>query len=111
MMDDENAAGYKKIQIKPYIGGSLTSANVTHKSYYGLIKSSWEIKDKNLFMHIEIPVNTQAIIYLPSSNEKAITEGNKSIMSSHDFKIIGKEGGKYTVVEAGSGTYQFKMPN
>src|SRR5205085_1510675 len=39
----ENAPGYKKIKIRPVIGGGLTYANADLKTYYGTVSSHWKI--------------------------------------------------------------------
>ena len=57
-------------------------------------------------LDVEIPANTTAKIYIPSSGADAITENNKPVASQKEIKIIGKQG-EYVVVETGSGKYSF----
>jgi alpha-L-rhamnosidase len=62
--------GYKKIIIKPIIGGKLTWAQGTYYCPSGTIKSRWEIADNKLKMDVTIPANTTADIYVPDASGK-----------------------------------------
>ncbi|EHQ24617.1 family 78 glycoside hydrolase catalytic domain [Mucilaginibacter paludis] len=68
--------GYKTIHIKPEIGGNLTWAKATYKSQYGLIKSSWRLKGKQVILNVSIPKNTSAIVYLPGKDSIKVGPGN-----------------------------------
>jgi alpha-L-rhamnosidase len=56
-------------------------------------------------MTSEVPVNTSAIIYVPSKN--TITVNGKPIDESMGLKYLRTENG-YSVVDAGSGKYVFE---
>jgi alpha-L-rhamnosidase len=101
-----SAPGYKSIVIKPHIGGKLTNASADLETKYGVVKSSWKITNGKLNFDVEIPANTKAVVYIPSSKDKMILESQKALSVSKDFKVRGVEG-NYTVVELGSGKYQF----
>jgi len=58
--------GFKKIAIKPVIGGGLTNVDATHECMYGTISSSWEIEDGKVTLEVEIPPNTTAEIFAPN---------------------------------------------
>ncbi|AMR30810.1 alpha-L-rhamnosidase [Mucilaginibacter sp. PAMC 26640] len=60
-------AGYKKIIIKPVIGGNLTWAEATFESPYGLIKSRWQLAGGKLQLHVSIPPNTTAEVFVPNA--------------------------------------------
>lgn len=74
------APGYKKIIIKPIIGGELTWVNASYRSASGRIVSNWKIKDNQITMHVEIPHGTTATIFVPGKKPKTVTAG------THDFK-------------------------
>ncbi|HEY0740677.1 MAG TPA: family 78 glycoside hydrolase catalytic domain [Chryseosolibacter sp.] len=103
---EESAPGYKSIVIKPHIGGKLTNASAELETTYGAVKSAWKIADGKVIFDVEIPANTRAVVYFPSSKQNSITENQKALASSKDFKVRGAEG-DYTVIELGSGKYQF----
>ena len=98
--------GYKKIMIKPHIGGNLTEVAAGLLTYYGKVSSGWKVSDNQLALDVEIPANTTAMIYLPASDANAVQESNKALSSANGLKVVGKEG-DYVVVEAGSGSYHF----
>lgn len=60
--------GYRKIIIKPEIGGGLTWAKGSYRSSYGLIRSGWEIKDGKVLLHVEIPPGISAEVYVPGKS-------------------------------------------
>jgi len=102
--------GYKHIRIMPHTSDSLSFAKADLKTYYGTVSSHWKIDNGNLQLDIEIPANTKATIYIPTSTTESITEGGISLSSVKDIKFIGKEG-NYIVVEVGSGEYHFSSNN
>lgn len=106
MAQSDDAAGYKKIVIKPYPGGSLKHACTTLKTYYGTVVSGWRIHGNKTEMRVEIPVNTKATIYIPTTKGENITEGSKPIELIIGLTILGQEE-NYTIVQIGSGKYQF----
>ncbi len=61
-------------------------------------------------MNLTLPVNTKATVYIPSANADAITESGRVLSDAKDIKIVGADKG-YTVVNLGSGTYQFVVNN
>jgi alpha-L-rhamnosidase len=94
------APGFKKIIIKPQPAGDLTWAKGSYQSIYGEIKSEWK-KENGLFtLNVSVPVNTSAVIYIPSIDTGKITE------SGRPYSILRYEDG-YAIVEAGSGQYSF----
>jgi alpha-L-rhamnosidase len=105
---NEGEPGYKKIAIKPRPGGGLTSAAADLQTYYGKVRSAWQLKGEQLQLEVEVPVNTTAIIYIPAKNADAVTEGGKKISGNKALKIAGQEGA-YIKVETGSGKYAFTV--
>ena len=105
---EESAPGYKKIVIKPTTGGKLTNATASLASNYGEITSGWEIASNTFSMHVIIPPNTTATVFIPTESENAVLEGGQNITASKDIEILGMEG-KYLKVALGSGDYKFKV--
>lgn len=106
----EDGVGYKRIRVKPYIGGGFTHASASLNTNYGKLSNSWRIKDNTITMDVEIPVNTSALIYIPATGADAVTEGGKALSLNKDLKILSSETG-YVVVQVGSGKYQFSSVN
>jgi len=70
------APGYKKIIIKPIIGGKLTWAEGSYDSDYGTISSKWRIEDNKLKLDVTIPPNTTAQIWVPDAQGKSYKSFN-----------------------------------
>ena len=79
-----SAPGYRRIEIRPVPGGSLTWARARHRTPYGAAECSWRIEAGRMTVEAEIPANTTAIVYLP-----------------------GRDGGP---LEVGSGRYRWSYP-
>ena len=103
---DDSIPGYKKIKIKPHIGGNFTQVAADYKSDYGLISSHWKTNADRLILDVEIPANTTARIYIPAEGIEGVLENDKAVSSIKEIKMIGKQG-NYVVVETGSGKYSF----
>lgn len=103
--NEASSVAYKKIKIQPYLGEGFSHAGATLKTYYGLVSNSWKIEGAKLQMTTEIPVNTTAIIYLPTTN--MIRVNGKPIVESMGLKYLRTENSS-TVFEAGSGKYLFE---
>lgn len=62
--------GYKKITIKPAIGGGLQWAEGSYDCSYGTIHSKWTIDGDKLDMVVTIPQNTTADVFVPDAHGK-----------------------------------------
>ena len=107
---DEDKPGYKKINIKPHIGGKLTHAAATLNTYYGKLHSGWKLENGNLVLEIEVPANTTATVYIPAYNTASITEGGLALTNIKDIHIVDSNK-EYVQVNIGSGNYRFVVEN
>jgi len=57
-------------------------------------------------MDVQVPVNTQATVYVPASNVAAVQENGIALTTVKDIKVVGTEAG-YVKLQLGSGTYHF----
>lgn len=105
----EEEPGYRHILIKPHPGGGFSDVKASLMTYYGQVSSDWKISGSNLTLTLEIPVNTRATVYLPSTGLNEIREGSKLLTGLKEIKNISVTG-NYTKVDLGSGNYQFTMP-
>jgi alpha-L-rhamnosidase len=103
---EEGSIGYKKIRIRPHIGGNFTHASVEYETPYGKLASGWQVQGDKLIMNAEIPVNTTATIYIPITATGEVTENGQSLTVSKGIEVIGKQK-EYIVVKVGSGRYSF----
>ena len=95
---EENSVAFKHIKIRPQPVGDLTYAKCRFHSPYGWITTDWK-KESDLFtLKVQIPVNTNATIYLPATisskiycNGKIVT--NKKILDN--MAVFSVESGNY----------------
>lgn len=108
---DESEPAYKKVLIKPEIGGrEMTYARAIHHSMYGKIVSSWKITNEQVQIDVEIPVNTTAHILLPNVKIESIEENGIPLNEAKGiFSLLQMENSVSIVV--GSGAFHFKYKN
>ena len=104
----ESAPAFKKLIIKPYPAAGLDSVKASTHTIRGKIVSQWKKTPGGINMHVEIPFNTTALVYVPDSKGKMIFCGNKKITGSSLIKVQGNED-NYTILEVGSGKYDLQV--
>jgi alpha-L-rhamnosidase len=70
--------GYKKILIKPVIGGGLTHARCTLKTPYGTLSSDWKLTGDTFELKTVVPPNTTATIELPDGTREESGSGART---------------------------------
>jgi alpha-L-rhamnosidase len=100
----------KNFIVKPVICGDLKYVRAKYNSLYGEISSEWKIEKEELFVNIQIPVNTTATVYLPCHNYEKIEENGINIRDNNSMLPIGIID-KMTVIKLGSGKYRFLIHN
>jgi len=101
-----DANGFDKIIIKPNVVGDMTWAKGTYNSIRGEIVSDWRIEGDKLFLNVTIPGNTEATVFVPTTNTETVKESNKPAKSAGlEFIETQKNAVVYKV---GSGTYKFE---
>ncbi len=106
---DKDQPGYKHIIIKPEPDGKLTHAKAVYNSVYGEIVSEWKIDQEIMNLHVKIPPNTSATIWLPGAIETEVTESGTKITGNTDIYSLAQNG-DLVVLEVGSGDYVFNYP-
>ncbi len=113
----ENAVAFSEIVIKPSMVHGLSWAKGHYHSIRGKIGSHWWKFGDDIFMHIEIPANTKAMVYIPfySKSRPAIYENNQLIIKNGtpenmppEITFI-KSTKKHVLLEVGSGQYEFAV--
>ncbi len=97
------AIAMNKIEIRPEPIGDVTYAKASYGSPYGIIATDWKKIGNNFDLTVQIPANTNAIIYLPAKSGTAITEDGKPLNKS---QFLGYKDGK-ALIKTGSGSYHF----
>lgn len=104
--EDGEGIGYKKIRIQPHIGGKFTHAAASYETAYGKLSSGWKLQDGKLMMHVEIPANTTATVYIPVQATNEVMENGQPLTAVKNIEVVGKEK-EYMIVKVGSGKYEF----
>ncbi|MEI7828836.1 MAG: family 78 glycoside hydrolase catalytic domain [Prolixibacteraceae bacterium] len=99
---EKGSVAFKNIIIRPEIVGDISHVSTSYRSAYGNIKSEWRKEKHSKMLNIEVPSNTEAIVYIPVKKETAVTENGKSVTLSKTVE------GKY-YIKVGSGNYQFNF--
>lgn len=99
--------GYKRIILKPTVGGRLHYAKGYHDSIYGRIESGWEVKEnqdgsQKILYQCKIPANTTGEVVLPSGSQ--IIDGIEGISN-----ILEKSTERKVVFFLQSGSYRFSL--
>jgi len=79
---EEESAGYNKIVIKPQPAGNITEAKADYHSTYGTIHTDWQKLNGVFTLHVSIPANTSATVYMPGS-----ANGIKTGSGSYTYSV------------------------
>jgi alpha-L-rhamnosidase len=109
---DPDQPGYKHIIIHPRVGGGLTSARAILRSIHGPIVSDWMVDSDASHLnviHVTIPANTTATVYIPVAKAEAVKESGKPATEAEGVKFVRVEHGE-AVFDVPSGKYNFEWP-
>ena len=104
----EDAPAFKKIVIKPFPADGLDSVTASIKTVRGKIVSEWHKTENGLLLHIEIPFNTKATVYVPKSRGRTIYAGNKKATEADGIRFIKTENDN-TMLKITSGKYDIEV--
>lgn len=95
--------GYKHIIFRPGVDTPLTYVNASVGTIHGKVVCNWEKKKKNMKVHVIVPPNTTASLYLPAKGKlyeagKPVLSGNEYISESMDNtgRVVSLQSGEYT---------------
>ena len=103
---DEQAAGYKKIHIRPQPGDGLEWAEARLETMYGEIRSCWKRAGGEMKLEATVPANTTAEIRLPNARAETATENGAKLEAAAGVSSVRADGDGVTLA-VGSGTYSF----
>ncbi|PTX98952.1 family 78 glycoside hydrolase catalytic domain [Opitutus sp. ER46] len=98
--------GFRRIQIAPYPGGTLTHASGHYDAPTGRIQSSWRLDQGTLTLRVQIPANTTATVRVPATDTAAVQEGGRPAIQAPGVKLDHKEADA-AVFQVVSGSYEF----
>jgi hypothetical protein len=86
----------------------VDSVSTNFKTSYGAVTSKWKKTTDETIVEVDIPVNTSAILEIPTEEGSEILEDGVSVSNSPEVKIISQVAGK-TSIKLGSGYYKFSF--
>ena len=98
---------FEQFNIRPVIFNDLSFAEGELATVKGVIKIAWKKTGKILSFDVTVPANSKAVVYVPSSNIKTVTESGRAIGKVKELTLL-KEEKDYAVLLVGSGSYHFK---
>ena len=102
--------GYKKSLIAPLLDQPRVPGAVgTLRTPYGLLACDWRATDDQLTVAVEVPVNTNAEIHLPTLDPDTVLEGDSAARSAPGVTASTFHGGRL-ILTVGSGRYLFTAP-
>ena len=107
IQDDPAGPGFKKFIIKPAILDSLTWVKASYDSASGPIVSEWKYDGQNVTLHVVVPGNTTATIYVPTVDANSVVESGHPVAQSAAIKFLKMEDA-YALYKVGSGDYTFQ---
>jgi alpha-L-rhamnosidase len=101
-----HAKGFDRFSIRPQPVEGITWVEAEYKSVRGAIRVFWELDKEEFVLKITVPPNTQAKVFMPTSDVESIREKEKP-ETDLPGKWVKEAGNGYGVCEIGSGTYTF----
>ncbi|HVV72232.1 MAG TPA: family 78 glycoside hydrolase catalytic domain, partial [Verrucomicrobiae bacterium] len=98
--------GFETFTIKPHIFDRLSFVRAEYNSVKGMIKSAWRKEAGSLFLHVTIPCNSTATVYVPARDQGRVNESDRPAGQAEAVKFLKREAG-YALYECTSGTFRF----
>ncbi|MEX1238297.1 MAG: alpha-L-rhamnosidase C-terminal domain-containing protein [Cyclobacteriaceae bacterium] len=105
-VDDEHP-GFKHFIIKPGVIKQSAWVKGEFETIRGTIVSHWKQQNDKFEIEIQIPANTTATLYIPTSEFKTVKEGGRSVKRVGGIDFMGMQD-DYAVFRVGSGDYSFE---
>jgi alpha-L-rhamnosidase len=99
--------GFKKLEIRPRLGGGLDWVKSSYDSINGRIESAWRRTADVVELDVTVPANTTAMVYVPADSAADVQESGKPVAQVAGVKFVRMEDGA-AVYEVGGGKYKFR---
>ena len=98
--------GYKQFTVNPIFPKAITETTVSVPTPYGSIDNSWEIKESNFSMNLQVPFNTKARVVLSPTELQSLKINGEpwEQFQKTDKNIIIND----SILSLGSGEYQIE---
>jgi alpha-L-rhamnosidase len=106
---DEQKPGYRHVIIRPIPGGSLTWVRGEYRSISGPIGVDWKLSKGRFLLTVNVPANTEATLFLPTTEPAGITESGIVPAKAEGVTPLDTEPG-VARFRLASGSYTFDSP-
>lgn len=103
------AVGFDRIIIRPQIVPGLDWVKASYRSVRGKISVHWRRKNGRLILHVGLPPNTKAVVFVPAEDEADVLESGIPASGRKGIRFVGKGPGA-ALFAVGSGDYTFVSP-
>jgi alpha-L-rhamnosidase len=104
---EEQAVGFDRFRIEPSVTGDLEWVEASYESVRGTISSRWRVADGQLQLDVEVPVNTQAVVQIPTSTGSSVREGRRLVADVSALRPLPATRSGTVRLSLGSGRYRF----
>jgi alpha-L-rhamnosidase len=105
---DPSAPGMRRFIVRPAPVGDLSWVSSTHQSLYGRIACDWRLQSGWFILNLRIPVNTTALVHLPSEANGDVFEGGMPVEGADGVRGVGSSAGR-RIFEVEGGSYRFEV--
>lgn len=102
------SVAYKQLKIAPQMVGDIKQARTTFDSPYGKVVSEWKRSDGKVKLHVEVPVNSSALVEIPYAEGQHLLERGKAVNEADGVDGLVAFENKW-VLTIGSGSYTFEV--
>jgi alpha-L-rhamnosidase len=103
------APGYQRVRIAPLTSHpALDHAQASLRTPYGLLRSEWQRSDSSLRLTVEVPMGTEAEIWLPCAAPSAAREGGQAAARAAGVRSAEWRDGVLRL-QVGAGVYAFEV--
>ncbi len=106
---DFTGPGFSRFHIKPTLPADLQWVKGSYESLHGTIAVDCRREGENWKLSVTIPANTRAIVHLPAAKMESIQESGMPLKQVSEIKIISASASEETLLEVGSGSYEFEL--
>ncbi|MDR1010232.1 MAG: glycoside hydrolase family 78 protein [Opitutaceae bacterium] len=103
---DPSKPGYERIIVRPHIPANLDHAGASIQTVRGRAAVAWEKTGGNLRLRVEVPANSEALVWMPANAREEVREGGTSADNAPSVTFVRQENG-YIVFAVESGVYEF----
>ena len=79
---DEDAPGYKHVNIRPQMIEGITWVKASKDTPYGLLEVSWKLEAGKFIMEVSVPVGSTATVCLPNGEQQELVSGKHQLSCS-----------------------------